>query len=427
MVELSQPRRETLARSEDNNNHNDMPSERWQEVPSLKLCREENDTRSACEEGETLSYYHLQPTKKYIENLNGISERGDMELAKEVESEIKNQIDQEHNVPEISGDTNKVKPQEHYNKNPLTKMMIVRINLIKEGLSIQKFTGPKDKKPVKPPWKRSSSSHTKKKHNQVQQRVRFKYSQTSLTVLLNFFISFLRESSENASCKSKRTPVLETPGVSDPKTSNSGKRVQTINGPLQGNLDSGLLSSMGVVCVTSMNNANILVVQEFYVSLKEQMIKRGYYAIITDVEIQGEDVPISLNDICEFYNIPFYEKYFIDSTDLERFQNIDMEDANMFPVAKMWMQFIGARIAPALNEISLVLQEFSRMNGLRALSYPPYMFKLTPTHQGEGANLDPTHHESSKGGSSYQTDVKGKGKAPVGKRRYHPLDDLKED
>lgn len=54
-----------------------------------------------------------------------------MELAKEVESEIKNQIDQENNVPEISGDTNKAKPQEHYNKNPSTKMMIVRINLIK--------------------------------------------------------------------------------------------------------------------------------------------------------------------------------------------------------------------------------------------------------------------------------------------------------
>ncbi|MBA0759780.1 hypothetical protein Gotri_022614 [Gossypium trilobum] len=103
--------------------------------------------------------------------------------------------------------------------------------------------------------------------------------------------------------------------------------------------------------------------------------------------------------------------------DLESFQNIDMEDvikyltygrgswnyrsntklptnfnqAIMFPVAKMWMQFIGIRIVPALNvsnvnETGPVLQEFARTNGLRAPCYPPDMLRLTPTHQDEGDN-----------------------------------------
>ncbi|KAK5825338.1 hypothetical protein PVK06_020161 [Gossypium arboreum] len=112
-----------------------------------------------------------------------------------------------------------------------------------------------------------------------------------------------------------------------------------------------------------------------FMCIKDQVIKRGYSAVITNVEVRGEDVPIFPSDICEFYNISFYEKDLIDNTDLEKFQNIDMEDvtkyltqdtsrwnymadaelptnfnqAIMFFVVKIWMQFISTRIALALN------------------------------------------------------------------------------
>ncbi|KAH1096890.1 hypothetical protein J1N35_013811 [Gossypium stocksii] len=41
-----------------------------------------------------------------------------------------------------------------------------------------------------------------------------------------------------------------------------------------------------------------------------------------------------------------------------------------------------------MQETSLVLQEFAKMNELRTLNYPLDMFRLTPTHQDDGANLD---------------------------------------
>ncbi|MBA0660608.1 hypothetical protein Goklo_012596 [Gossypium klotzschianum] len=112
----------------------------------------------------------------------------------------------------------------------------------------------------------------------------------------------------------------------------------------------------------------------------------------------------------------------------------NFNQAVMFLVAKMWMQFISTRIAPALNvfnvnvfqivllddilqrkqkdqskvrkgtqrdidaeldrmirwmlETKPELQEFARMNGLHVLNYPPDMFRQTLTHQDEGVNLE---------------------------------------
>ncbi|MBA0847003.1 hypothetical protein Goshw_010984 [Gossypium schwendimanii] len=115
----------------------------------------------------------------------------------------------------------------------------------------------------------------------------------------------------------------------------------------------------------------------------------------------------------------------------------------MFLVAKMWMQFIGTRLAPALNvsnvnvfqaETGPVLQEFTKMNELRTLNYPSNMFRSTLTHQDEGANLekegaaqDPTRYAHSMGGNFYQTYVKGKGKAPMEMRQRPNWDDEEND
>ncbi|KAK5845424.1 hypothetical protein PVK06_001608 [Gossypium arboreum] len=121
----------------------------------------------------------------------------------------------------------------------------------------------------------------------------------------------------------------------------------------------------------------VSVVQAFYASLRDQEIrKRINWETVT---VKGEEVPITPRDICEFYDTPFYEKDFLSSTDLNKFENIDMEDVIkywtqyrgtcnyrpdtefpinfdqviMFPMMKIWMQFIGTRIVPALNVSNL--------------------------------------------------------------------------
>ncbi|MBA0711076.1 hypothetical protein Golax_010308, partial [Gossypium laxum] len=41
---------------------------------------------------------------------------------------------------------------------------------------------------------------------------------------------------------------------------------------------------------------------------------------------RGEEVSITPKEICEFYNAPFYDKDFLSSIDLDKFENIDMKD-----------------------------------------------------------------------------------------------------
>ncbi|MBA0763090.1 hypothetical protein Gotri_012606 [Gossypium trilobum] len=146
----------------------------------------------------------------------------------------------------------------------------------------------------------------------------------------------------------------------------------------------------GSSCVTPTGNTVIPVVQEFYASLKDQIIRGRYGEITSEVTVQGEEVQISSN--------------------LEKLQKIDMEDvmkyltqgmgswnyrqdtrlptnfnqAIMFPVAKIWMQFIGTRIAPVLNVSNInVFQAIL----LYALNYPPDMFSPVPTYHNVEAAL----------------------------------------
>lgn len=41
--------------------------------------------------------------------------------------------------------------------------------------------------------------------------------------------------------------------------------------------------------------------------------------------MRGVEVPISPSDICEYYNIPFYEKDYIKGIGLDKIQNINLE------------------------------------------------------------------------------------------------------
>ncbi|MBA0843313.1 hypothetical protein Goarm_000515 [Gossypium armourianum] len=44
------------------------------------------------------------------------------------------------------------------------------------------------------------------------------------------------------------------------------------------------------------------------------------------VPVRGKEVQVTPQIICDFYNAPYYEKYFIDETDLEYFRDISMDN-----------------------------------------------------------------------------------------------------
>ncbi|MBA0881687.1 hypothetical protein Goshw_011536 [Gossypium schwendimanii] len=94
-------------------------------------------------------------------------------------------------------------------------------------------------------------------------------------------------------------------------------------------------------------------------------------AYVTAVTIRRVEVPLFPGDICEFYDIPFSEKDFTDGMDLDRLQNIDMENGHVI--------------------------------------------------------RSPTRHAPSTGGSSYKEYAKGKGKAPMEKRQSPQWDNEEDD
>ncbi|MBA0781903.1 hypothetical protein Gotri_002784 [Gossypium trilobum] len=109
------------------------------------------------------------------------------------------------------------------------------------------------------------------------------------------------------------------------------------------------------------------VVQEFYASLKDQESRRLEGTTWETISIQGKKVRATHLTICEFYNAPYIEKDFVDegkgkgewkchpSTEIPTSFN----QAIMFLVAKMWIQFLCRQIALALN--------ISNVNTFRAI------------------------------------------------------------
>lgn len=53
---------------------------------------------------------------------------------------------------------------------------------------------------------------------------------------------------------------------------------------------------------------------------------RSYDAMWESVTVRGKAVRVTLGEICEFYNLPYYEYDFIDNTDLNYFKEIVMDN-----------------------------------------------------------------------------------------------------
>ncbi|MBA0585656.1 hypothetical protein Gorai_016424 [Gossypium raimondii] len=192
--------------------------------------------------------------------------------------------------------------------------------------------------------------------------------------------------------KSRKTNVKETPVISDPlKFQNPNVEKYFLK--LQGKTfiqEKGFQPLMilckeiwSIVryhrwerfCLIPKENVVIPIVQEFYVALRDEETKRPHSVRWESVTVWGKDVSFTPKAICEFYDAPYYETDFLESTYLLNFDDMDMDSiikyltenrgewkyrsdislptnfnqAIMFPIVKMWMQFICTSIIPTLN------------------------------------------------------------------------------
>ncbi|MBA0568149.1 hypothetical protein Golob_005661 [Gossypium lobatum] len=53
---------------------------------------------------------------------------------------------------------------------------------------------------------------------------------------------------------------------------------------------------------------------------------RPYDAIWETITIRGKEMRVTPREICEFYNVAYYENSFLDNINLDTFRDIDMDD-----------------------------------------------------------------------------------------------------
>ncbi|MFQ6642532.1 hypothetical protein Gotur_017511 [Gossypium turneri] len=142
---------------------------------------------------------------------------------------------------------------------------------------------------------------------------------------------------------------------------------------------------------------------------------------------EGEEVPITHREICEFYDVPFYDKDFLSSTDLDKFENINMEDVIKYLTqGKQIMNWNQRRKENMNDPVSL------KRKG-KTTEYPGTEAKYEVAFQPQFSTpkwlviWSPTHHALSTGRSSHQKYIKGKGKEPMEMRRAPHWDGVEED
>ncbi|MBA0710916.1 hypothetical protein Golax_010168 [Gossypium laxum] len=98
-------------------------------------------------------------------------------------------------------------------------------------------------------------------------------------------------------------------------------------------------------CLIPKENVVIPIVQEFYVPLRDEETRRPHSVRWEMVTVWGKDVSFTPKAICEFYDAPYYEMNFLESTYLINFDNIDMDS-----IIKYLIENRGEwNITPTLN------------------------------------------------------------------------------
>ncbi|MBA0670514.1 hypothetical protein Goklo_025194 [Gossypium klotzschianum] len=93
------------------------------------------------------------------------------------------------------------------------------------------------------------------------------------------------------------------------------------------------------------------------------------------VPVRGKEVQVTPQIICDFYNAPYYEKDFIDETNLEYFWDISMDNIINFLMLIPFTQW--------MQESEPIFQAFARQNNILVPGYTLDMFGPTNLEQEE--------------------------------------------
>ncbi|MBA0860762.1 hypothetical protein Goshw_020986, partial [Gossypium schwendimanii] len=93
-------------------------------------------------------------------------------------------------------------------------------------------------------------------------------------------------------------------------------------------------------------NAVVPIIQEFYASLWDQEFRNTEGHMWDMVLVRGKEVRVSLQIICNIYNVLYYDNDFIDEIDLEYFPDIDMDSIINFLTGERgeWKYHAGTNI-----------------------------------------------------------------------------------
>ncbi|MBA0809388.1 hypothetical protein Gohar_025047 [Gossypium harknessii] len=104
-------------------------------------------------------------------------------------------------------------------------------------------------------------------------------------------------------------------------------------------------------CFPSKKPLIILVVQEFYLTLKQREATRPFYEMQSFVKVREVNVPITEMVICQIYDVPYYCDYLY-KTNLKKFSNIDTDEILRFLMEwkEMWTYRSGTAIPETFNQ-----------------------------------------------------------------------------
>ncbi|MBA0776355.1 hypothetical protein Gotri_011360 [Gossypium trilobum] len=96
----------------------------------------------------------------------------------------------------------------------------------------------------------------------------------------------------------------------------------------------------------------ILMVQDFYLTLKQREAARQFYGMHSFVKVKRVNVPVTDMSIFQIYDAPNYYHYYLYKTDLKEFKNIDTEEILRFLTEgkKMWTYRMGTVIPETFNQ-----------------------------------------------------------------------------
>ncbi|MBA0736705.1 hypothetical protein Gogos_010219 [Gossypium gossypioides] len=95
----------------------------------------------------------------------------------------------------------------------------------------------------------------------------------------------------------------------------------------------------------------ILVVQEYYLALKQREAARSFYEMRSFVKARGVNVMVTEMSIFQIHDVPYYYRDYLYKIGLNEFRNIDTDEILRFLMEgkETWMYRMGTTIPKTFN------------------------------------------------------------------------------